>query len=82
MNWKEYRRTTEATSADEQIEYIISKTRKGRYYIKAYLAGGQEHRLSFQSFETTKEAQNWVKEYEAKRAEQNARYAEEEPIRL
>lgn len=82
MNWKKYRRTIETESDDGQIDYIIATTRKGRYYIKAYLPGGQEHRLPFQNFETAEEAQKWVEDYEAKRTEQKARYADEKPIRF
>lgn len=82
MNWKTYRRSTEAESDDGQIAYQIYKNRKNRYYIKASLAGGAEHRLPFQDFASVKEAQKWVEGYERQRAERNARRAQEKPIRF
>ncbi len=82
MDWKKYRRTTEATSDDEQIGYIIRTTRRGKIRIEAYLAGGREHQLPYKNFDAVEEAQEWVNEYEAKRAEQNARYADEKPISI
>lgn len=82
MKWKEYRRTTEATSDDGEIEYVISKKRTGKYYINASLPGGREHRLPFQNFGTVREAKNWVEQYEAKRARRARAASREKPIRF
>lgn len=65
-------------SKDGQIGYSIMRKRNGRYYIKAYLISGAEHRLPFQNFESAEDAKSWIAEYERKRAEREARYAKEE----
>lgn len=82
MEWKETRRKEHhARSDDEQIGYIVAPKRNGKYYIKAYLSGGTEHRLPYQDFDTADEAKTWVEEYERKRAERNAQYADEKPLK-
>jgi len=83
MNWKKQRRGNYySTSEDGQIGYEIYINRRGRFYIKGYLAGGAEHRLPFQDFDTAEAAIAWVEQHEQERAERKARYAQEEPIRF
>jgi hypothetical protein len=82
MKWKERRGNWRATSGDEQIDYVIILKKNGRYFIKAYLGGGAEHRLPFQDFASPEAAQAWVADYERERAEKNARYRNEKPIRF
>ena len=83
MNWREGGRGRfSGESADGEIGYELIAKRNGEYYIKAYLIGGREHRLPFQNFLDAEAAMDWVAEYEFKRAEKRARYAQEEPIRI
>jgi len=82
MNWKERRGKWQSTSEDGQIDYVIIPKKNGRYFVKAYLGGGAEHRLPFQDFASPDAAKAWVADYERERAEKAARYAKEEPIRF
>ena len=82
MNWKERRGKWQATSEDEQIDYVILPKKNGHYFIKAYLDGGAEHRPPFQDFISPEAAKAWVEAYEQERAEKAAHYAKEEPIRF
>lgn len=78
MNWKKLRRGKfSGDSEDGQVSYMVMPKRNGQYFIKAYLVGGAEHRLPFQSFETAQAAMDWVEQYEQERAERNACYAQE-----
>ena len=56
--------------------------RGGRFFIKAYLAGGAEHNLPFRVFGSVKVAKAWIEEYARvrEREERNARYAAEESL--
>ena len=83
MNWKKLRRGKySGDSEDGQVGYMIMSKRTGRFFIKAYLVGGREHQLPFQDFPDAQAAIDWVEQYERERAERNARYAQEKPIRL
>jgi len=80
MNWKTWKRSTEATSEDGEIDYIIARGRGGLFFISAYLPGGAEHQLPRQSFTSPEAAMRWVENHEAERAERRARYHHEKPI--
>jgi len=82
MKWKERRGQWRATSEDEQIDYAILPKKGGRFFIKAYLGGGAEHRLPFQDFASAAEARAWVEDHERKRAADAARYRNEKRIRF
>jgi hypothetical protein len=62
MDWKHYRRTIETQG--KNCSYIIRKNRAGKFFVKAYLMGGREKKLPFQSFDTAAQAQERVEEYE------------------
>lgn len=81
MNWNQRRNRHDARSTDGQIDWLVLPKKSGKYFIKAYLIGGAEHRLPFQEFETAQEAMDWAEEYDQRRYEKAAEYAEE-PIRF
>lgn len=81
MEWKRQRSGMTA-EGENGIYFMILPKRNGRFFIKAYLAGGAERRLPFQDFEGEKEAMAWVEKYEAQQAALRAKYAAEEPIRF
>jgi len=80
MDWKRERSGMAAEGEESEIYYMILPKRNGKFYVKAYLAGGAEWRLPFQDFASEQEAIDWVEVYEIKLAEQKARRAAEEPI--
>jgi len=59
MDWKERRGKWQSTSEDSQIDYVIIPKKNSRYFIKAYLGGGAEHRLPFQDFASPEAAKAW-----------------------
>lgn len=82
MNWHVRQNKYDARSTDGQIDWLVLPKKNGKYFVKAYLGGGAEHRLPFQEFETAEKAMDWAEAYDEKRYAANARYAKEESIKF
>ena len=80
MEWQDRKRYSRATSKDGQIDFYIYKNKQGRFYAEGHLAGGAKHQMPFENFETLEEAKAFVEELEAKREEQNERFAKSDKI--
>ena len=76
--WKESRRGDTYSWDTPRADIIpysweILPKRNGKFYLKAYLPGGQEARLPFQDFASIEEAKIWAMKYDFDRQERAIR---------